>query len=321
MIILTGGAGFIGSAFLWKLNTHGITDVMVVDENKAPGREENLANLQFAEYLDKSAFIDFVRKDKLSEDISSIIHMGACSSTTEGDADYLRRNNFEYTRDLALYALNKAIPFLYASSAATYGDGSFGYSDLDENTKRLNPLNLYGKSKQDFDLYALSHNLLDRITGFKFFNVYGPNEYHKADMKSVIAKAYDVVAKEGVIRLFKSYKREYGDGEQKRDFVYIKDAVNVMFYFLENPDKTGLFNVGTGKAQSWNDLARGLFSAMDIPLNIEYIEMPAAIRDKYQYFTQADLTKLRSAGYTAPFNLLAQGIEDYCSYLKAKQCL
>jgi ADP-L-glycero-D-manno-heptose 6-epimerase len=277
MIAVTGGAGFIGSAFVWALNEKGESDILVVDEKNIADRAANLKSRQYQDTMDKDRFLQAVREGALDGKLSAVVHMGACSSTTVTDADYVRKNNFEYTRDLALFCMHAKIPFLYASSAATYGDGGFGYSDADENTRRLKPLNLYGRSKQDFDLWALETGALGKITGFKFFNVYGPNEYHKGDMKSVIAKSYGGVARARVMRLFKSCKPGYGHGEQKRDFVYIKDAVAAVMYFLEHPDRTGLFNVGTGEARSWNDLARALFSALQIPLNIEYIEMPENI--------------------------------------------
>jgi len=242
--------------------------------------------------------------------------MGACSSTLVQDADYFNKNNFQYTRDLAVWCVNNGVIFLYASSAATYGDGALGYSDEDGNTLKLKPLNLYGKSKQDFDVWALQNNYLNKITGFKFFNVFGPNEYHKADMRSVVAKSFEEVVRDKKIKLFKSYKSEYRDGEQKRDFVYVKDAVDVVCYFLEHPDKCGIFNVGTGQARTWNALAESLFDALHLPLNIEYIEMPELLKTRYQYFTQADLAKLRAAGYTKDFMPLKTSVKDYCSYLK-----
>lgn len=321
MIAVTGGAGFIGSAFVWALNEKGESGILVVDERDIADRAANLKSRKYRDYMDKDRFLNAVQKGALNGKLSAVVHMGACSSTTVTDEDYVRKNNFEYTRELAVFCMNAKIPFLYASSAATYGDGALGYSDADENTRRIKPLNLYGRSKQDFDLWALDTGAIKKITGFKFFNVYGPNEYHKGDMKSVIAKSYRGVAREKVMRLFKSYKPGVGHGEQKRDFVYVKDATAAVMYFLEHPDRTGLFNVGTGEARSWNDLARALFSALRIPLNIEYIEMPENIRDKYQYFTQADLARLRQAGYDRAFTSLEEGIADYCRYLETERCL
>ncbi len=316
MLVLTGGAGFIGSVLLWKLNSMGLSDILVVDEKDISDRKGNLSNKKYTDYLDKDLFLQQLKANKFKGKIEAIIHIGACSSTLVQDADYFNKNNFQYTRDLSIWCVNNGAIFLYASSAATYGDGSLGYSDDDENTLKLKPLNLYGKSKQDFDVWALKNNYLNKITGFKFFNVYGPNEYHKGDMRSIIAKSFDEVLKEKRIRLFKSYKPEYKDGEQKRDFIYVKDAVDVVCYFLEHPDKTGIFNVGTGMARTWNDLAQGLFSGLNLDLNIEYIEMPELLKPRYQYFTEAVLLKLRNAGYAKEFTSLKDGIKDYCGYLK-----
>jgi len=321
MIVVTGAAGFIGSVVVWRLNQAGITDIWVVDDADISDRKDNLRNKRYSEYLDKGTFMARVRKDDLPASLTAIIHMGACSSTLEQNADYLNRNNFLYTRDLAIYCVNHGVQFLYASSAATYGEGENGYVDSDENTLRLKPLNLYGKSKQDFDVWALKNNYLNKITGFKFFNVYGPNEYHKAEMRSIIAKSYHDVLRDKKIKLFKSYLPEYPHGGQKRDFVYVKDAVEVVKFFLDHPEKCGLFNVGTGRAQSWNELAEALFLALDLPLNIEYIEMPEVLRPRYQYFTEADLTKLRSAGFVRSFSDLRSGLADYCDFLKDSSTL
>lgn len=320
MIAVTGAAGFIGSVLLWKLNSLGREDILAVDEKNIVDRKSNLSNRKFAEYIDKDEFLDRARSNRLP-DLQAILHMGACSSTLEMDERFLHKNNFQYTRDLAIYSVNHGVAFLYASSAATYGDGSLGYSDEDANTLRLKPLNPYGQSKQDFDLWALKNGYLDKITGFKFFNVYGPNEYHKGEMRSVIAKSYNTVLQEKKIRLFKSYHPEYPDGGQKRDFIYVKDAVSVVADFMGHPERCGLFNVGTGRAESWNDLARALFSAVGLPLSIGYIDMPDPLRPRYQYFTEADLSKLRRAGYGAPFCPLSEGVRDYCEYLSGKQSL
>ncbi|OGJ86632.1 MAG: ADP-glyceromanno-heptose 6-epimerase [Candidatus Raymondbacteria bacterium RifOxyA12_full_50_37] len=321
MIIITGGAGFIGSAFVWRLNKEAYTDIMVVDEKDAEGIKTNLANRRFNEYVEKGEFLNMALSGKMPGHIDAIIHMGACSSTTMQNAGYLKANNFEYTKALAHYCIEKKIPFIYASSAATYGDGGFGYSDEDANTRRLNPLNLYGHSKQDFDLWALDTGAVNTMTGLKYFNVFGPNEYHKGDMRSIIAKSYDYLIANRKMRLFKSYKPEYKDGEQKRDFIYIKDAVEATYFFLEHPDKTGIFNIGTGKARSWNALAKGMFAALSVTPVIEYMDMPPELRDKYQYFTEADTKKLRAAGYNRKFMSLEDATRDYCGYLKDKKCL
>jgi ADP-L-glycero-D-manno-heptose 6-epimerase len=259
--------------------------------------------------------------DDNATDMECIIHMGACSSTTLQDAQYFQENNFEYTRALAQWALKHKVRFIYASSAATYGDGSIGYADDDQTIRQCAPLNLYGESKQKFDEWVLDNGVGDKVVGLKFFNVFGPNEYHKGDMRSVVAKAYKQVKTEGKIRLFKSYKDEYLDGEQKRDFIYVKDAVGVVIFFLDNPQVNGIFNVGTGNARTWNDLANALFDALGKKPQIEYIEMPQVLRDKYQYFTQAKMSKLQKQGYTKPFTSLEESVSDYARYLEEQRCL
>lgn len=314
MIILTGGAGFIGSCFLAKLNQEGIDDIIVVDNLGKSEKWRNLVGKKFRDYIQKEDFLYMVLEHKLPKP-KAIVHMGACSSTTLTDAAYFIKNNYEYSKTLAEWALMQKASFLYASSAATYGDGSFGYSDSDENTRRLQPLNMYGFSKQLFDLWVLGNDLAGKVTGLKFFNVFGPNEYHKEDMMSVICKAFPGVRDEGRMRLFKSYRDDYTNGEQKRDFIYVKDAIEVMYHLFLNPAKTGIFNLGTGRAASWNDLARAIFSAMDKKENIEYIEMPEDIKEKYQYFTQADMAKLKEEGCNFQFRSLEESVKDYAGYL------
>jgi len=320
MIILTGGAGFIGSCILGRLNKEGTKDVLVVDQLDRE-KENNLKNKKFKDYIDKDEFIKLVKQNKFKNEVGSIIHMGACSSTTLQDKEYFRTNNYEYSLSLAKFSLANNIRFLYASSGATYGDGSFGYSDRDENTLKLKPLNLYGWSKHNFDLWVIENKVDDKVVGFKFFNVFGPNEYHKQDMMSVVAKAFEQIKNEGKIRLFKSYRKEFKDGEQKRDFIYIKDALEVVFFFLEHPDKFGIYNVGTGKAQTWNELANSVFSYFKKDPVVEYIDMPEGLKERYQYFTQADISKLFEAGYKKDFLLLQDSTKDYCSYLENKKYL
>ncbi|MFQ5717320.1 MAG: ADP-glyceromanno-heptose 6-epimerase, partial [Nitrospinales bacterium] len=284
MIVVTGGAGFIGSAIVHELNVRGVSDILVVDQAGDPEKMKNLVPLKYRELRDKDQFL----KEILSRSLPKpdlILHMGACSSTTETDETYLRKNNFEYTRDLAVYALENDIRFIYASSAATYGSGGNGYSDDESELERLQPLNAYGHSKHMFDLWAKRRNALDKIVGLKYFNVYGPNEYHKEDMQSLVRKGFFQVGQTGKIRLFKSYKPDYGDGEQVRDFIYIKDAVAMTLFFAERPNVGGVFNVGTGTPRNWNDLARSIFAALGKEPNIEYIEMPESIRPQYQYYT------------------------------------
>ncbi len=315
-VLLTGGAGFIGSCLLWKLNSEGIDDITVVDHLGCSEKWKNLAGRNFQDYMEKGALLDCLESGKLKKAFDVIIHLGACTSTTELDASYLIENNYVYSLKLAKFALAEKAVFLYASSAATYGAGEKGYSDEDRNTPGLKPLNMYGYSKHLFDLWLIRNRLADKVTGFKFFNVFGPNEYHKGEMRSVIAKIFFSLAAGGTMKLFKSYRPEYADGEQKRDFVYVKDAVEVMYYFIRHPEAKGIFNLGTGTARSWNDLARALFAAMKIDPGIEYIDMPAGLREKYQYFTEADLRKLRNAGCSHTFRTLESSIGDYVGYLK-----
>jgi len=315
-VILTGGAGFIGSCLLWKLNQQGITDILVVDHLADSAKWKNLVGKDFKDYIEKDDFLKLVQEEKIGRGIDMIIHLGACTSTTCFDATYMLKNNYEYSKELAKLAFRRRIAFLYASSAATYGLGEKGFSDEDEVTPTLKPLNIYGYSKQLFDLWLIRNGYLNRATGFKFFNVFGPNEYHKGEMMSVIAKSFDKILKERKIRLFKSYRKDYADGEQKRDFIYVKDAVDIVYHFVEHPQKTGIFNVGTGNARTWNELARAIFSALDMPARIEYFDMPEAIRDKYQYYTEANANKLRRAGVDHKFLEFDEAVKDYVGFLK-----
>lgn len=308
--IVTGGAGFIGSNLIAALNQRGDEGILVVDALGTDEKWRNLVGLRFADYLDKDAFRAALRDGTLPK-VKAVLHLGACSSTTEKDAAFLADNNYRYTRELCAWSLASGARFVYASSAATYGDGALGYSDADETTPRLQPLNMYGYSKQMFDEWALREGLFSRIAGIKYFNVYGPNETHKGDMRSVVHKAYHQIAETGEAQLFKSYKPDYRDGEQLRDFVYVRDAVAVTLFFAEHPKVSGLFNCGTGKARTWNALVHAVFKAMGKPPKIRYIDMPESLREKYQYRTQAEVNKLRSAGYTAPFTELEEGIAAY----------
>jgi len=322
MIVLTGGAGFIGSCILSKLNERGREDILVVDHRaEGDGKGRNLAGKKYIQFLDKENFLHMIMNDLLHDPVEAVIHMGACSSTTLSDRQYYRKNNFEYSCHVAQWALARKARLVYASSAATYGGGELGYSDDDEVTRRLKPLNYYGESKQDFDLWLLDQGYSRQCVGLKFFNVFGPNEYHKGDMRSVIAKTYQRVVREGKISLFKSYKPEYADGEQKRDFIYVKDVVDVVLFFMDHPEQNGIFNVGTGLARSWNDLAKAIFTAVGKKPVIEYIDMPEHLRPWYQYFTQAEMTKLRQAGYAHPFTSLEEAVRDYVTYLAGENTL
>jgi ADP-L-glycero-D-manno-heptose 6-epimerase len=320
MIVVTGAAGFIGSCIVAKLNERGLGDLILVDHLRDGPKKKNLEHKKYVRYYDKGDFLGLVAQDRLDARLECMIHMGACSSTTLQDERYFRENNYEYTRALARWALGHGVRFIYASSAATYGDGSAGYKDDEETIRRCSPLNLYGESKQRFDRWVLDEGAIDRVAGLKFFNVFGPNEYHKGDMRSVVAKAYQRVVEEGKMSLFKSYKAEYGDGEQKRDFIYVKDAVDIVLFFMDHPRVNGIFNAGSGDARTWNDLAASLFAAVGRPPHIEYIEMPGLLKPRYQYFTQADITKLRNAGYTKPFTKLEDAVYDYVRYLTDGRC-
>lgn len=310
-VLVTGGAGFIGSALVWALNQRGIEDVVVSDFLGESEKWRNLVPLRYADYLEADDLLALVEEDAgRLRGITTVLHMGACSATTERDAAYLVRNNFEYTKALATWSLSRGIRFVYASSAATYGDGVQGMSDEAE-LESLRPLNMYGYSKQMFDVWARRQGVLDRIVGLKYFNVFGPNEDHKGDMKSLVHKAYHQVLETGAIRLFKSYRPEYAHGEQKRDFVYVKDAVAMSLHLAETDRAGGLYNIGTGRAGTWNELARSVFAALEKPERIEYIEMPDALRGKYQYYTQAEVRRLAAAGWSKPATSLADAVKDY----------
>jgi ADP-L-glycero-D-manno-heptose 6-epimerase len=323
MIVVTGGAGFIGSAVVWKLNSEGVNDILVVDDLGTSEKWKNLVALKYEEYLHKDDFIEMVCGDSLPFDVSGIIHMGACSSTTERDADYLMENNYRYTCILAEWAVKSDVRFIYASSAATYGDGTSGFSDEDQPTQDLRPINMYGYSKQLFDLWLFRNKLESKVAGIKFFNVFGPNEYHKGDMRSVVHKAFGQIKETGKVRLFKSHRPGFKDGEQKRDFIYVKDCVEVVWWLLRNREINGIFNLGTGNARTWNALVRGVFSAVNLEPEIEYIDMPESIREQYQYFTEATMDKLRSAGCPVDFRSLEDAISDYVvNYLEnGEKCL
>lgn len=322
MIIVTGGAGLIGSAVVQHLNQLGREDILVVDHLGLTDKWRNLSALRFMDYLEKDAFERLLDSGSVADrlpggTLEAIIHLGACSATTEPDASYLIRNNFEYSRKLALAALAAGARFIYASSAATYGDGENGFADDESQLPQLRPMNMYGYSKQLFDLWALRQGLLDKLVGIKYFNVYGPNEQHKGEMRSLVLKAYEQIGTTGTLKLFKSHRPEYGDGEQLRDFVYVKDAAAMTLHFLDS-QAGGIFNVGGGSTVSWNRLAAAVFSAMERPVSIQYIDMPESIRTTYQYLTCADISKIRAVGYTAPVTSVEEAVGDYIrNYLVA----
>lgn len=311
-IVVTGGAGFIGSALIWELNRRGYEDILVVDQLGNDERWKNLVGLKYFDYLEADDFLKTWIEGRPSN-ISSIFHLGACSSTTETDCRYLIENNYRYTMTLAEHALNRNVRFVYASSAATYGDGACGMDDRDLNLSRLRPLNMYGYSKHMVDLAAQRRGWLEHLVGLKYFNIFGPNEYHKGDMRSVIHKGFEQIRDTGRMRLFKSYRPEFAHGCQMRDFCYVKDAVSATVHLATNCQANGLFNVGSGNASTWLELIHLVFEAMGLEPIVEFIEMPESLRSKYQYYTCADTGKLCSTGWVNGFSKLSDGVRDYVS--------
>jgi ADP-L-glycero-D-manno-heptose 6-epimerase len=309
-IVVTGGAGFIGRNVVSTLNGRGMDDIYIVDRLDMTEKWKNLVGLTFEDFLDKDDFMSAIIDDVM-EPVEAVIHLGACSSTTETDADYLIENNYRYTRELCEWCLFHDVRFITASSAATYGDGKLGYSDDDNMTSKYKPLNMYGFSKHMFDMWALKHDLYKKMVGLKYFNVYGPYEDHKDDMRSVVHKAYGQIKETGEVKLFKSRRPDYEDGKQVRDFIYVKDAVDMTLHFLDDRETNGLYNIGTGITRTWIDLVTAVFSAMDLEPNIKLIDMPEHLREKYQYHTQADMSKLKKTGYNPPQTTLEDGIKDY----------
>jgi ADP-L-glycero-D-manno-heptose 6-epimerase len=326
-ILVTGGAGFIGSAVVWALNRRGRSDIVVTDfldpskrwRGSVPlgadveTKRKNLEPLRFSDFVEADSFRSRIASDPGAFGaFSTVFHLGACSSTTEMNTAYLEDVNFEYTRLLAGWALSRGTRFIYASSAATYGDGSEGMDDKASDIARLQPLNPYGRSKQDFDVHARDQGWLSRIVGLKYFNVFGPNEDHKGEMRSIVCKGFRQIQATGRVQLFKSYRPDFRDGGQKRDFLYVKDAVEMTLHFADAaPSAAGLFNIGSGQAHTWLELVNPIFSAMNLAPRIDFIDMPDVLRDKYQYFTQADISKLRAAGFTRPLTPLTDAVGDY----------
>jgi len=310
MVIVTGGAGFIGSAVIWMLNSKGIDDILVVDNLGDSLKWKNLVNRRYRDYIHKSDFLESIEKHRFDQS-DTIIHLGACSSTTEIDADYLMENNFHYAVTLATHALAKGVRFINASSAATYGDGSHGFSDDVNTLGDLRPLNMYAYTKHLFDCWSVRNEALPHLASLKFFNVFGPNEYHKGDMSSLVYKGFMQIRTNGCLQLFKSYHPDYPDGGQRRDFIYVKDCADVIGWLVENPSANGLYNLGTGRDRSWNDLAAALFRAMDLPVNITYIHMPERIQTAYQNFTCADMFKWHTSGCPVRFTQLEDAVADY----------
>lgn len=316
-IVVTGGAGFIGSNLIKALNEKNITNIIVVDHLAHNiSKKENLTDLRYQVYFDQDEFLKQIQENTI-KDIDTIVHLGARTDTTEKDKNFLIENNTVYSQKLFDFCLSNNCRFIYASSAATYGDGKQGYSDGERNLK---PLNYYGLSKYLFDEWLLNKKgKPSQWVGLKFFNVYGPKEYHKGFMASVIYHGFNEIKRDGGIKLFKSYKRSYKNGEQKRDFIYIKDVMRVILFFLEHGKISGIFNVGTGKARTFLDLANALFSAINLTPEVKFIDMPSGIKDKYQYFTQADISFLGKIGYSKKFTELEEGVRDYVqNYLVPK---
>jgi ADP-L-glycero-D-manno-heptose 6-epimerase len=308
MIIVTGAAGFIGSCLVATLNAAGRSDLLLVDDLGTGAKWKNLADRTFLDIIGIDEFREQVIMDAFDDNIEAVIHLGACSTTTETNVDYLYENNVRYSMDVALWALEREARFIYASSAATYGDGSRGY---DDRTADLRPLNPYGWSKHRFDLWVRSEGLDAQCVGLKFFNVFGPNEYHKGDMASMVYKATGQILEHGGVKLFRSTDLRFGDGGQQRDFVYVKDCCAIMMQLLAQPDVNGIFNLGTGQARSWNDLMHSVFAALGLPTQIEYIDMPPALSKQYQNFTQADMSALRAVMPNLAFASLEESVADY----------
>ena len=325
-ILVTGGAGFIGSALIWALNRRGHTGILAVDflelQNQRHAtvsdlqeKRRNLTPLR-TDFMEAGEFRrGLARNPAAFGKFSTVFHLGACSSTTETDETYLNDNNLAFTAELARWSLAQGTRFIYASSAATYGDGAHGMDDRDDNLARLQPLNLYGWSKHNFDVLAQREGWLKQIVGVKYFNVFGPNEDHKGDMRSLVNKAYQQILATGRVQLFKSHKPGFKDGEQMRDFLYVKDAVEMTLHFAEKATGAGgLYNLGSGEANTWLALTRAIFASLGREPKIEFIDMPEVLRGKYQYFTLAEISKLRATGYVRPMTPLTEAVKDYVQY-------
>ena len=311
MIVITGAAGFIGSAVACALNKLSRADIILSDAFGKKEKWQNICSVRYKHFIHRDNLMDFLHKNPLAEKITAIIHMGACSDTTEPDMDFLLRNNFDYSVSLCQWALQNNVRFIYASSAAVYGDGTRGFSDDDNLTPLLRPLNKYGFSKWMFDMWILENGLKDKVAGLRFFNVFGPNEYHKGSMASVLFHIYHQAIKEKKIRLFESCRSDIAHGDQKRDFVYIDNAVDIILFALDNPGAGGIFNSGTGYAHSFLEVALLLFEGLEMKQKIEYFPMPENLRARYQYYTKADMTKLFTAGYDKKDDNFKENVMKY----------
>jgi len=309
-IVVTGAAGFIGSCLVGFLNEKGFDNLILVDEFSREDKVPNLAGKKFTEKIEREVFFDWLQTN--TTPIDFIFHIGARTDTTEFDYSVHQHLNVDYSIKVWEYCTSKNIPLVYASSAATYGSGELGYNDDHAVIEKLQPLNAYGVSKNEFDKWVLKQDKQPPFwAGLKFFNVYGPNEYHKGRMASVIWHSFNQINKNGAVKLFKSHRSGFKDGQQLRDFVYVKDVLKVCYWLMEQQPASGIYNLGTGKARSFEDLAKATFSGMDKKTSIAYIDMPEDIREKYQYFTEANMTKLRTAGYQDAFYSLENGVDDY----------
>lgn len=315
MKIITGGAGFIGSAICWRLNALGNHDILIVDEDTKGTKKQNLEGLDYVDFIDKDSFLKKVQTGAINYKVDSIYHMGACSSTTESNMEYLIENNVEYSKSLGLWCIKNNTKYIYASSAATYGDGSSGFDDDLTVIPKLKPLNKYGLSKQMFDMWVIENNYHTKFTGLKYFNVFGPNENHKGDMRSMVNKAYGQILETGKLKLFRSLRTDYKDGEQKRDFIYVKDAVEMTLFFdpfnEAGKNQAGIFNIGSGTAATWLDAANAVFAALGKEPKIEFIDIPENIKDQYQYYSKANIEKIKLAGFERGIMKLEDSISEY----------
>lgn len=328
MIIVTGAAGMIGSAMVWKLNEMGRNDIIVVDKLRTEEKWLNLRKRDYADWVDRDELFNWLANPANAGKITGVVHMGACSATTERDGDFLMENNYRYSKKLWDFCAARQIPYVYASSAATYGAGELGYNDdvTPEELKKLQPLNKYGYSKKIFDDWAFKQSIAPKQwCGLKFFNVYGPQEYHKGRMASMVFHTFNQYRDNGGVKLFKSHKEGFKDGEQLRDFVYLKDVVDVMYFLLTEKVESGVYNIGTGEARSFLDLSMATMRAasnnpeLKVEDVVEFIPMPEDLRGRYQYFTQASMEKLKRTGYTKKFTSLEEGVKDYVQNYLAKE--
>ena len=319
MIIVTGAAGFIGSCLVSRLNQEGFIDIILVDDFSDPEKIKNLEGKKYSQKIHRDEFIQWLRDNQRL--VQFIFHLGARTDTTEFNKEIFDKLNLNYSKGLWKVCVEFGLPLVYTSSAATYGMGEFGYDDNEATLEKLKPLNPYGDSKNDFDKWALKQEKKPYFwLGLKFFNVYGPNEYHKGRMASVILHAFNQIQEKGLVKLFRSHNPDYKDGEQLRDFVYVKDVVEVCYFLLHHRKNSGIYNLGSGKARTFLDLVKNVFLSLNKAPNIEFIDTPVDIRDKYQYFTEANMSKLKSIGYSKPFYTLEEGVKDYVrNYLVGKK--